>query len=97
MRRTNAQSIGEILRDFFEDNTDLYAKIMDARVQRIWKQLLGQMALQYTRGLYVRDRILHVSMTSAVLRSELLLSKDKLKDAINREIGSAYLVDIIIR
>lgn len=97
MRRTNAQSLGEILRDFFEDNTELYEKMMNARVQRVWKQVLGSMVLQYTRNLYVHDRILYVYMTSSVLRSELLLCKDKLKEAINKEIGSAYLFDLVIR
>ncbi len=97
MRRTNAQSLGEILRDYFEDNTELYEKIMDARIQRIWKQVLGPMVLQYTRNLYVRNRVLYVYMTSAVLRSELLFSKDRLKEAINKEIGSAFLFDLVIR
>ncbi len=97
MKRTNTQPIGEILRDFFEDNTELYEKIMEVRIERAWKKLLGPMAAHYTRHLYVRDRILYVSMTSAVLRSELLLSKDKLLSNINQEIQNAFLFDLVIR
>lgn len=97
MKRTNTQPIGEILRDFFEDNTELYEKIMEVRIERAWKKLLGPMAAHYTRNLYVRDRILYVSMTSAVLRSELLLSKDKLLSNINQEIQQAFLFDLVIR
>ena len=94
MKRTNTQPI---LRDFFEDNTELYEKIMEVRIERAWKKLLGPMAAHYTRNLYVRDRILYVSMTSAVLRSELLLSKDKLLSNINQEIQQAFLFDLVIR
>lgn len=97
MKRTNTQPIGEILRDFFEDHTELYEKIMEVRIERAWKKLLGPMAAHYTRNLYVRDRILYVSMTSAVLRSELLLSKDKLLSNINQEIQNAFLFDLVIR
>lgn len=97
MKRTNTQPIGEILRDFFEDHTELYEKIMEVRIERAWKKLLGPMAAHYTRYLYVRDRILYVSMTSAVLRSELLLSKDKLLSNINQEIQNAFLFDLVIR
>lgn len=97
MKRTNTQPIGEILRDFFEDNTELYEKIMEVRIERAWKKLLGPMAAHYTRHLYVRDRILYVSMISAVLRSELLLSKDKLLSNINQEIQNAFLFDLVIR
>ena len=97
MRRTNAQSLKEILRDYFEDNTEMYEKIMEVSIQQAWERLLGPMAKQYTRTIYVRDRILYVYMNSAVLRSELILCKDKLKDNINKEIKSAYLFDLIIR
>lgn len=97
MKRRNTQTIGEVLRDFFEDNTELYEKIMEVRIERAWKKLLGPMAAHYTRHLYVRDRILYVSMTSAVLRSELLLSKDKLLSNINQEIQNAFLFDLVIR
>lgn len=97
MKRNNTQSIGEILRDFFEDNTELYEKIMEVRISRIWSRLLGPMSNQYTRQLYVRDRILYIYLNSAVLRSELLLSKEHLKTSLNKEIGSAYLFDVVIR
>ncbi len=97
MKRNNTQSIGEILRDFFEDNTELYEKIMEVRISRIWSRLLGPMSNQYTRQLYVRDRILYIYLNSAVLRSELLLSKEHLKASLNKEIGSAYLFDVVIR
>ena len=37
MKRKNTQAIGEVLRDFFEDNTELYEKILEIRVERAWK------------------------------------------------------------
>ena len=97
MRRSNAQQIGEVLRDFFEDNTEVYEKIMEVRIQRAWKKLLGPMAMQYTRNMYVKDRVLYVYMNSAVLRSELMLCKDRLLENLNGEVGSAFLFNLIIR
>ena len=97
MRRKNAQSIGEILRDYFEDNTELYEKIMESRIRYAWRQLLGPMVMHYTRTIYVRDRVLYISITSAVLRNEQLLTKEKLKESLNKEIGNAFLFDLVIR
>ena len=97
MRRKNAQSIGEILRVYFEDNTELYEKIMESRIRYAWRQLLGPMVMHYTRTIYVRDRVLYISITSAVLRNELLLTKEKLKESLNKEIGNAFLFDLVIR
>ena len=97
MRRTNVQPIGEILRDFFEDNPEIYEKIMEVRIERTWPKILGPMAQQYTSLMYVRDRILYVYMKSAVLRTELLYSIHNLRDSINTELGSGYLFDLVIR
>lgn len=97
MKRKNAQTIGEVLRDFFEDNTELYEKILDIRIQRAWGEVLGPMVLQYTRNIYVKDRILFVSLTSSVLRSELTLCRERLVKSLNDYAGSKVIEDIIIR
>ena len=97
MNRRNTQSIGEILRDFFEDNAELYEKMLEIRVQRAWGEVLGPMVLQYTRTIYVRDHILYVSLTSSVLRSELVLCRERLVKSLNEYAGSSVLKDIVIR
>ena len=98
MRRTNVQPISDILRDFFEDNTEIYEKIIEVSIRRAWEKLLGPvMAEKYTKNIYVRDRILYVYINSAVLRSELLLNKVNVMNSINKEIKRGYLVDLVIR
>lgn len=97
MKRRNTQKLGEVLRDFFEDNTDLYEKILEMRVQRGWKELLGPMVMQYTRNIYVRDRVMYVSLTSSVLRSELVLCSDRLLKNLNEYAGSSILDKLVIR
>ena len=83
MQRRNTQTLGEVLRDFFEDNTELYEKMMEIRVQRAWGEVLGPTIMQYTRNIYVRDKVLHVSLTSSVLRSELTLCRERLVKSLN--------------
>lgn len=97
MKRKNTQTIGEVLRDFFEDNTELYEKMLEIRLQRGWGEVLGPMVLQYTRNLYIKDRVLYVSLTSSVLRSELTLCKDRLLRSLNEYAGSSVIRDIILR
>ena len=82
MQRRNTQTLGEVLRDFFEDNTELYEKMMEIRVQRAWGEVLGPTIMQYTRNIYVRDKVLHVSLTSSVLRSELTLCRERLVNTV---------------
>ena len=72
--------MGEVLRDFFEDNTELYEKMME---------------IQYTRNIYVRDKVLHVSLTSSVLRSELTLCRERLVKSLNDYAGASVITNIV--
>lgn len=95
MLRKNAQTIGEVLRDFFEDNTELYEKILQVRIQRAWGEILGPSIAQYTRQVYVRDRVLYVSLTSSVLRNELSYCRDRLVKSLN-DYAKASVIDRIV-
>jgi predicted nucleic acid-binding Zn ribbon protein len=97
MKRRNTQSIGEVLKGFFEDNAELYEKMLETRVQRGWGEILGPMILQYTRNVYIKNHVLYVSLTSSVLRNELTLSREKLIKSLNEYAGSDVIHDIIIR
>lgn len=97
MRRRMSQSIDEVIRDIFEENMPLYEKILEIRIQRAWGEVLGPMVLQYTRNIYVKDRVLYVSLTSAVLRSELTLCRERLVKSLNDYARSTVIRDIIIR
>lgn len=97
MQRRNTQSIGEVLRDFFEDNTEIYEKIMNIRIKHAWTDILGPVINQYTTNLYVEDRVLYVSLSSSVLRNELMLTKNKLIASLNKYAGATVINDIVIR
>lgn len=97
MRRKNTQTIGDVLRDFFEDNAVLREKILETRIERAWGEVLGPMVMQYTRNVYVRSHVLHVSLTSSVLRSELTLCRERLVKSLNDYAGATVIHDIVIR
>lgn len=97
MKRRNTQSIGEVLRDFFEDNTEIYEKLMNIRIKKAWTDTLGPIINQYTTKLYIEDRVLYVSLSSSVLRNELLLTKSKLIATLNKQAGATVIDDIVIR
>ena len=97
MIRKNTQKIGEVLRDIFEDNTEMYEKILEIRVKRAWGEILGPSVLQYTRNLYVKDKVLYVSLSSSVLRSELSLCREKLVKSLNEYARSTVIRDVVLR
>ncbi|WP_106828601.1 DUF721 domain-containing protein [Parabacteroides pacaensis] len=97
MKRTNTQSIGEIIRDFMEQNPELQHKILEIRIERAWREVLGPVVTQYTRNVYVKEGILYVFLTSSVLRSELVLCRERLVKSLNEYAGAEVIHDILIR
>lgn len=97
MIRRNTQALNEIIRDFFEDNTELYERILQIRIQRAWREVLGPTIRDYTQNVYVKNKTLYVSLSSAVLRSELTLCRERLVKSLNDYAGAEVITDIIIR
>ena len=56
MRRRNDQSIGEVIRAFFEDNPGIRQKILEVRVERAWGRDLRPHDLTlYPQSVHERD------------------------------------------
>lgn len=94
MRRRNTQALGEVLRDFFEENTELHDRMLEIRIKRAWGEVLGPMVLQYTTNLYIRNHVLHVSLTSSNLRSELMMCREKLVKSLNEYARATVITDL---
>lgn len=97
MRKRNTESIGEVLRQYFEENPFFKKKLAESRAVTGWEQLLGTMINSYTTNIYLRNGVLYVSLSSSVLRSELLMAKDKLISKLNEHAGMHVIKDIVFR
>ena len=97
MKRTNAVPVSEILHDFFKDNPQFRQKIVEVRILRAWGEVLGPMIMRSTQNLFVKNRVLHVSLNSSVLRNELSMNKKRLLKSLNDYAGEEVITDIVIR
>jgi hypothetical protein len=97
MKRVKAQSIGEILREFFAQNPEIGRRLDEVRVVHAWREVLGPGVSQATREVYVRGATLHVVLDSAVLRSELMMWRDRLVRTLNERVGTDVIREIRFR
>ena len=97
MKRVNAQSIGEILREFFTQNPEIGRRLDEVRIIHAWREVLGPGVSQATREAYVRGATLHVVLDSAVLRSELMMWRDRLVRTLNERVGTDVIREIRFR
>ncbi len=97
MKRRNSQRIGEAIHDFFAQHPELRKRILETRIKNGWGDLLGSHILQYTHNIYVREGVLYVSVTSAALRSELTICRERLVKSLNEYAGDTVIREIVIR
>ncbi len=96
MRKVNTQSLSEILHQVLKEQ-NLDEKLNEQRLLDAWPALLGIGVSQYTTKLYIRNKVLNVHLSSAVLRAELMMSREKLVQALNKHVGEVVILDIMFR
>lgn len=94
MRRRNIQPIAEVLRECIRENK-LDEKLKERELIAAWSTVMGEGISGYTSGLYVKNRVLFVSLRSPALRSELSLYRSKLVDTLNNHVNAPVITDII--
>jgi hypothetical protein len=97
MKRTNAESLGEILQHFYDEHPLIRQKLQEVRIRRAWGAVLGNMVMHATRNLYVKNGILYVSVHSSVLRNELMLNRESIVRRLNDYAGAEVIRDVVIR
>ena len=93
MRRNNAEQRGEVIR-FFLRQQGLESPLNEYRLVPAWGDVVGPAMARYTSNLYIKNQTLHVHLTSAVLRQELMMARELLVKNLNRQVGAQVIVDI---
>lgn len=96
MKRTNADTIGNIIKHYLEVEK-LDTKMDELRVAELWAEVVGQGVNRYTVNRYVKDGCLYVRLSSATLRNELMLGRSVLVKRLNEAVGREVIKDIIFR
>ncbi|MDR1745884.1 MAG: DUF721 domain-containing protein [Tannerella sp.] len=97
MKRTNTQSVSELISEFLANNPKLRQKLLENRIVQAWSQVLGPSIMDYTQDIYVKNRILYVSLQSSVWRNELFMRRKKLVENLNERAGAEVITDIVFR
>jgi len=53
--------------------------------------------MQYTTDLYIKRKVLYVSLSSSFLRHDLFTSREEIKQSLNRSVGEEVINDIVFK
>ncbi|WP_024994695.1 DciA family protein [Phocaeicola paurosaccharolyticus] len=96
MRKSNAESIGLLIRQFMRQN-GMESPLNEYRLIQSWNEVVGPAIARYTGDMYIKNQILYVHLTSSVLRQELMMGRELLVKNLNNKVGAQVIVNIIFR
>lgn len=91
----NDKAIQDVLKDFAKQNK-ITPGFYNSKVNLIWKTKMGTTINNYTRKVSLAKGTLYLKIDSAPLKSELLMSKQKIIDLINSEMKSDIVKKVVI-
>ena len=94
MKRTNTQTIKEAIHLFLEENATLTDKLAETRLINSWSKILGSMTERYTTNIYIHKKTLYITLSSSILKNELMMCREKLISRLNEEAGKETITNI---
>ena len=63
----------------------------------MWEEIMGKTIASRTTKMFFKGNVLYVELTSAPLKQELTLSKEKIMAMLTEKVGTGVIEDIIFR
>jgi hypothetical protein len=96
MRKTNTQSLSDVLKSYVHENK-LDRKLNELDLIKSWESVMGKTVSRYTGNLYIQNSTLFVETTSPIVRNELLMMKEEIRVRLNEVVGQELIKVIIFR
>jgi predicted nucleic acid-binding Zn ribbon protein len=96
MRRSKTITLAEALDDYIRE-MNLGEKLSEAGLINSWEEVVGKAISSRTKKIYIKDQVLYVHLSSSVVRNELLMLREALREKLNQKAGKAVIRDIVLR
>ena len=95
-RKSNDLSLKEALEAMIKSYR-LEDKMNQVKIINAWEKVMGPAVAHRTIEIKIIDRTLFVTLSSASLRQELFMAKEKLIQSLNDEVGVKVLEDVVLK
>jgi len=72
-------------------------KVHETSVLSKWEELMGEAVSKRTENRYIKNKVLHLQISSAVMRDELQHDKQAIIEKVNAAAGCKLINDIYLR
>jgi predicted nucleic acid-binding Zn ribbon protein len=96
MRRSKTITLADAIKDYITE-MNLGEKLGETAVVNSWEEIVGRAISSRTSRIYIKDHVLYIHLTSSVVRNELMMLKESLRDKLNEKAGKEVVKDIVLR
>lgn len=89
----NCQPLGDILRAYLRAE-GLETPLLEYRLVQAWPDVMGEVIARYTKQVYIREGKLHVQLSSAPLRQNLMMEHKLIAQKLNDHVGAYVISDV---
>lgn len=91
----NNNHIKDYIQAFIKQN-NLTVKLQEEELRQAWKEIFGPSINQHTTELFLKKKVLIVKLNSSVLRNELSMAQERMKERINQYFNRVVVEEIIL-
>jgi len=95
-RKSNSANMKTLI-DKLIRSYGLESKMQELDVMSEWENIVGKMIARHTKDIQIRNKILYITLDSAPLKHELLMSKTRIIELVNEKSGKLLVEDVFIK
>jgi hypothetical protein len=96
LRRSKTISLAEAMQDYIRE-MNLGDKLLEVGVIESWESIVGKAIASRTSKIYIRDGILFVHLKSSIVRNELMMLREALREKLNNQAGIELIKEIVLK
>jgi hypothetical protein len=93
MRKSSTQKISDVLLDYIGE-MNIGRKLKEVDIIRAWEEVLGSALNRYTGKIYISGGVLYVQINSPVVKSELSMMREEIRERLNQRAGQEIIKSI---
>lgn len=96
MRRSQTQHLGKLLEDYARDQ-NIDEKLKEVEIIRHCQEILGKTMGRYVTKIFLQNGELHLVVSSAMVKSELIMLREELRMQLNEKAGQNIVSRVILK
>ena len=96
MRRSNTEKIADVIKSYLKES-QIEGKLKEVQVVNSWEDLVGKTIARRTNRIYIKNKKLYLHMSSSIVKNELLMLRETIREKINNQAGEEIVKEIVLK